>query len=71
MGLFTSSRRKKPRKFDYEPRFYNPEEDEQKQRSERLKQRMRIRSKTRRGKSTSLIYLAILLAFTVYLYVVL
>ena len=72
MGLFTGSftggRRNKPRKFDYEPRFYDPDEDEQKKRSEKIKRRMRIKSRTRRGKSTSLLYLLILLAFTIYLY---
>ena len=68
MGLFSAGNRKKPRGFDYEPRYYDPEEDEQKQRHERVKGRMRMRSKTRRGKSTSLLYLAALLAFTIYLY---
>lgn len=71
MGLFSTGRRKKPRSFDYEPRFYDPEEDEEKKRSERIKHRMRLRSKTRRGKATSLLYLLALLAFTVYLYVTL
>ena len=71
MSLFTGGKRKKPRGFDYEPRYYDPEEDEEKQRSERVKKRMRIKSKTRRGKSTSLLYLLALLGFTVYLYLVL
>lgn len=68
MGLFTPGSRRKPRAFDYEPRFYKPDEDEEVQRREKIQQRMRIKSKTRRGKATSLLYLAALLAFTIYLY---
>lgn len=62
------SRRKKPRKFDYEPRYYKPDEDPELQRRQNIKRRIRIQSKTRRGNSASLLYLLGLLAFAVWLY---
>lgn len=64
MGLFRPG--KKPRKFDYEPRYYDPSKDED------LKRRMRVKRKSsRRRNSTSLLYLLGLLLFTLYLYSVL
>lgn len=55
-------RRKKPKKFSYEPRYYDPEEDE------RLKRRMRMKKGSRRGKTPHFLWLAGLLALGVYLY---
>jgi hypothetical protein len=64
MGLFRPG--KKPRKFDYEPRFYDPSDDED------LKRRMRVKSRTSQRRSpTSLLYLAGLLLLTLYIYSVL
>lgn len=63
MSLFGSGR--KPRRFDYEPRFYNPEKDE------KLKKRMRIKSQTRSRHSRNapgLIYLCFLLGLVLFMY---
>ena len=63
MGLFFQNRRARPRRFDYEPRFYDPKRDES------LKRRMRIQSKARRRRSPiALFYLLGLLLFAVYIY---
>lgn len=65
MGLFRP-RGRKPRSFDYDPRHYDPSEDES------LKRRMRVKRKTNRRRSPlSLLYLAGLLLFTLYIYSVL
>ena len=63
MGLFTPGKRAKHRKFSYEPRYYNPEKEE------RLKRRMRIKSKVRRGRPAGLVvFLALgMLAIWIYL----
>ena len=61
-------RRRGPRRFDYEPRYYKPGEDEEVQRRQNMKRRIRIQSKTRRGKSAGLLYLLGLLAFALYIY---
>lgn len=45
-----------PRRFDYEPRFYDPTEDD------RFKRRLRFTSSTRRGKRPSFLVLVIILA---------
>lgn len=50
------------RRFEYVPRFYDPRRDE------RLRQRLRIRSKTRRGKQPAFIAVAILLIVALYIY---
>lgn len=55
--------RPKNRTFQYEPRFYDPSEDERK------KQRIRFESKTRRGKQPAFIAVAVLLLLALYLYV--
>jgi hypothetical protein len=47
--------RPKPRRFDYEPRFYDPTEDD------RFKRRLRFTSSTRRGKRPSFLVLVIIL----------
>ena len=63
MGLFMQNRRTKPRRFDYEPRYYDPRRDES------LKRRMRIQSKVRRRRSPlELLYLGGLLLFALYIY---
>ncbi len=56
-------RQRKNRRFDYEPRFYNPE------RERKLKERIRIKSRARRRRSPAgIIYFVILLSFAVYVY---
>ena len=63
MGLFIHNRRAKPRRFDYEPRYYDPRRDES------LKRRMRIQSKVRRRRSPiELLYLGGLLLLALYIY---
>jgi hypothetical protein len=63
MSMFSSSRRKQHRRFDYEPRYYNPNRDDG------IKRRMRIHSKTRRRRSpVAIIYFALLLMLVVYVY---
>lgn len=64
MGIL-GGRRRKPRKFGYEPRYYDPSKEED------LKHRMRIGRRSRRRNPTSLLYLLGLLLFTIYLYTVL
>ena len=51
-----------PRRFRYEPRFYDPTEDE------RLKRRLHITSHTRRGKQPAFIIVALLLLLAFYIY---
>lgn len=55
-------RNRKPRNFDYEPRFYDPSKDED------IKRRMRVSRKSRRRNPTSILYLIGLLIFTIYIY---
>ncbi|NBB87766.1 MAG: hypothetical protein GVY12_16280 [Bacteroidetes bacterium] len=64
MGLFSTGKRRKHKRFDYEPRYYNPEKEDD------LKYRMRIKRKSRhkRRDASGLIYLSLLLAFAAYLY---
>ena len=63
MGLFRSGRG--PRSFDYEPRYYNPDEDE----DQELKRRMRARrSRSERRSPIGLLYLAGLLLLTLFIY---
>lgn len=54
--------RPKPRRFQYEPRFYDPSKDE------RLKRRLHIKSNTRRGKQPAFIAVALLLLLAFYIY---
>jgi hypothetical protein len=62
MGLFTPSRRRKPKRFTYEPRFYNPDKEED------LKRRMRVKRRKKRQRSPlSILYLIGLLSFAVFL----
>ncbi len=63
MSLFVSNRKAKPRRFSYEPRFYDPTRDES------LKRRMRIHSRARRRRSPlGLLYFLALLFFAIYIY---
>lgn len=56
-------RRAQPRRFAYEPRYYNPEKDES------LKRRMRIKSAARsKRRGSSFIYLVALLVMAIYVY---
>ena len=62
MAMFMPKRRQ-PRRFSYEPRFYNPEKDEN------LKRRMEVgRRHNRRRSKSNLITLLFLLAFAAYIY---
>ena len=54
--------RPKPRRFQYEPRFYDPERDQ------KIKRRMHFKSKTRRGKQPAFVAVAILLLLAFYAY---
>lgn len=55
-------KKKSHRKFSYKPRYYNPEKEQ------KLKRRMRIKSKTHRGKAPSFFWLAALLGVGLYIY---
>lgn len=60
--MLTPRHRPKARKFNYEPRFYDPSEEERK------KERVRFTSKTRRGKQPAFITVAVLLLIALYIY---
>ncbi|MDX1546848.1 MAG: hypothetical protein R3247_07670 [Rhodothermales bacterium] len=63
MGLLLPGRKVRPRRFDYEPRYYDPRKEES------LKRRMRIKSRSRRRRSPiGLLYFAALLLFAFYIY---
>lgn len=64
MGIFLPGRKVTPRRFAYEPRYYNPE------REERLRRRLHIerRALSKRRNPLSLIYLIILLLMALYVY---
>ena len=63
MGLFLPGRTKKPRRFSYEPRYYDPRKEES------LKRRMRIQSRARRRRSPiALLYFVALLLFAFFIY---
>lgn len=63
MGLFIPSRNAKPRRFSYEPRYYDPTKEES------LKRRMHIYKRARRRRSPlGLIYFIALLFFAIYIY---
>ena len=63
MGLFLPGRRVRNKKFDYEPRYYNPKKDE------KLKKRMRFQAFNRRRRSPmGIIYFIILCAMAIYVY---
>jgi len=57
---------KKPRnkRFEYTPRYYNPQHDPE----ERRKRRMKFESNVRRGKNRPIYFYAILLILAIILY---
>lgn len=55
-------RNRKPRNFDYEPRFYDSSKEDD------IKRRMRVRRKSQRRDPASILYLIGLLLFTLYIY---
>lgn len=63
MGLFVPSKRPAPRRFQYEPRYYDPSRDDS------LRQRLRINRKARKrgGGPTKALYLGILLVIVLYI----
>jgi hypothetical protein len=54
-----------PRRFDYEPRYYDPTEDN------RFKRRLRFTSSTRRGKRPPFLFIVILLILVLAVYLIL
>jgi hypothetical protein len=64
MGLFVPGRKVNPRRFDYEPRYYNPKKDDN------LRKRLRIQTRTRssRRSPAGIIYFLLLLGMAIYLY---
>ena len=63
MGIFLNSKRSKHRRFDYQPRFHNPEKEQ------KLRDRIRIKSRASRRRSPlGLIYALVLLTFAIFLY---
>ena len=63
MGLFIPNRNVRHKRFEYEPRFYDPKKDE------KLRQRIRVRRLTsKRRKGSGIIYFLILFAMAVYVY---
>ena len=63
MGLFTPGPRVRNRQFNYEPRFYDPQKDEN------IRRRMRIQSKVHRTsrRPISVLVLIVLLSMAVWL----
>jgi len=64
MGLFSAGRG--PRSFEYEPRHYDPDEDEDRKLKRRMQARRRTRSHRRSPKG--LLYFAGLLVLTIFVY---
>lgn len=65
MALFTSGhRRRQPRRFDYEPRFYDPKKEERERRNIRIHRR----TLSRRRSPLGIIYLMILLGMVLFIY---
>jgi hypothetical protein len=63
MGIFRPGSRKKNKSFSYEPRFYDPDKDDD------LKRRMRSKRRSSRRRSPmSLLYLLGLLLFALFIY---
>ena len=66
MGLFVPSKKVGNRHFSYEPRFYNPDKEDQ------LRRRMRIMSKVRRRRNPlGLVIFSILFNMVLYIYMTL
>jgi hypothetical protein len=63
MGLFLPGKKVRNRRFDYEPRFYDPSKDE------RLRRRIRVQSRVHRKRSPlGLIIFGILLLMVLLIY---
>ncbi len=62
MGIIPASARAKHKKFSYEPRFYDPVKEQ------RLKQRMRIKSRVRRRNPAAFFSILLLLALAGFVY---
>ena len=61
MGIFVQ-RTRNPRKFDYEPRYYNPDEEQ------KLRRRMRIKRRvSKRRNPMALVYFAIMLLMVLFI----
>ncbi|MEM8601609.1 MAG: hypothetical protein AAGF99_16965 [Bacteroidota bacterium] len=58
-------RRAKPRQFNYQPRFHNPEQEA---REERLRRRIKMESNVRRGQQPKFIAVAVLLLLALFIY---
>lgn len=54
----------KPRRFDYEPRYYDPAADN------RFKRRLRFSSKGRRGRHPAFLWLIIVLVLVLLIYLI-
>lgn len=63
MGLFSAGRG--PRSFDYQPRHYNPEEDDDRDIRRRMKSR---RAQEAQSRPLSLLFFLALLILTLFLY---
>ncbi len=62
MGLFIPSKKATYRRFSYEPRFYDPEKEE------KLKRRIRIKSKVRRRSPAKSVFFMALLMLAAWIY---
>lgn len=63
MALFMPTRRAQHKRFDYEPRYYNPKREQD------IKHRMQVQRRSRSRKNPAgLIYAAILLIGAIYVY---
>jgi hypothetical protein len=60
--MLLPNNRRAPRRFDYEPRYYDKAEDD------RLKRRMRVPVKGRRGRHPGLIWLLLVLVIALLIY---
>ncbi|MEM1127296.1 MAG: hypothetical protein AAGI71_11645 [Bacteroidota bacterium] len=64
MAIFFRKKRVTNRRFDYEPRYYNPDKDES------IKRRMRLKGRSRVGRRSKadILYFVGLLLFAFYIY---
>jgi len=60
--MLLPKQRVRHRRFQYQPRYYDPTRDE------RLKRRIRIKSKARRGRTPGLLWFLILCLMALYVY---
>lgn len=64
MGMFLPGKRTQHRRFDYQPRFYDPARDQ------KIRERIRIQrlATSRRRSPLGLVYALILLLFAIFIY---